>query len=250
MPITVIDKIKQKSGNFKLLDASDINWNTKIPVAQLPDNIATDEEMNQAIADAVAGIDQLHRVVIANGGTLPDVGKADTIYMLPETNPEAQNAYSEWMYVNNKWEKIGTSKVDLTNYPTTTQMNSAIGSAKTELKAYADTSESDAIKASKIYTDQEKAKYLPLTGGTVTGKITGLPEPSAPTDAANKAYVDAVVESTIPQGLLTEASFTTGTTKGTFKVKQKEVAIAGLNTMAYEDKSNYLTKDKLAWQTF
>lgn len=250
MPITVIDKIKQKSGNFKLLDSSDINWNTKIPVAQLPDNIATDEEMNQAIADAVAGIDQLHREVIGQGGTLPDVGKVDTIYMLPEQNSESDNSYSEWMYVNNKWEKIGTSKVDLTNYSTTVQMNSAIGTAKTELKAYADTAKSDAVKAAKIYTDQEKAKYLPLTGGTVTGKITGLPEPSAPTDAANKAYVDAIVESTIPQGMLTEASFTTGTTKGTFKVKQKEVAIAGLNTMAYEDKSNYLTKDKLTWQTF
>lgn len=250
MPITVIDKIKQKSGNFKLLDASDINWNVKIPTTQLPDNIATDEEMNQAIADAVAGIDQLHREVIGPDGTLPDVGKVDTIYMLPEKNPESGNSYSEWMYVNSKWEKIGTSKVDLTNYPTTTQMNSAIGTAKTELQRYADTAKADAVKAAKTYTDQEKAKYLPLAGGTVSGKITGLPEPSAPADAANKAYVDAAIAGMTPSNVLTEASFTTGTTRGTFKVKQKEVAIAGLNSMAYEDKNNYLTKDKLVWQTF
>lgn len=250
MPITVIDKIKQKSGDFKLLDSSDINWNSKIPVSQLPDDIATDAEMNQAIADAIAGIDQLHRVVIGTGGTLPDTGKIDTIYMLPETDPKSDNSYTEWMYVNNKWEKIGDSKVDLTNYPTTTQMNSAIGTAKSEAIKYADTVQTNAISAAKTYTDQEKAKYLPLSGGTVTGKITGLPEPTAAADATNKAYVDAAVLGATPQDMITEKDFSTGTTKGTFTVKTKEVSIAGLNSMAYEDKINYLTNDRLTWQTF
>lgn len=250
MPIAVIDKIKQKAGDFKLLDASDINWDIKISSTQLPDNLATDEEVNQAIAKAVAGIDQLHREVISQGGSLPATGKPDTIYMLPSTKPNAKDAYEEYLYVNGKWEKIGTSEVDLTNYITNTQLNSQIQETTQTLKSYADTQKNEAIKQAKVYTDQEKAKYLPLSGGTMTGKITGIVEPTQPADAVNKAYVDATVQGVSPQDMITLKDFKTGNNKGTFMVKEKEVSIAGLNSMAYEDKNQYLSRDRLEWKTF
>lgn len=80
MPITLIDKIKQKSGDFKLLDAVDIDWTGfKIPATNitLPDNVATDAEvdsklqnrpttdqMNSAIQQAIGKVDHLRRVVL------------------------------------------------------------------------------------------------------------------------------------------------------------------------------------------
>lgn len=243
MPITVIDKIKQKSGDFKLLDASDINWDIDVPSDSLPDNIPTKDEVNQSIADAVAGIDALTREVLAQGSTLPSTGNSNTIYMLPK----ADGTYIEYMYVNNKWEIIGNNDIDLTNYPTTSTVNNLINSAKSELKTYADTAETDAVAAAKTYTDQEKAKYLPLSGGRMTGKITGVVTPTADTDAASKAYVDAVAAGVTPANMLTVSDFSTGTTNGSFLVKNTTISIAGLKSAAYHEASDFLTIDRLTW---
>ena len=40
-----------------------------------------------------------------------------TIYLL-KTGEEDSNLYSEYIYVNNKWELLGTQKMDLSNYYT------------------------------------------------------------------------------------------------------------------------------------
>lgn len=43
-----------------------------------------------------------------------------TIYLVPKT-PSTNDAYDEYIYVNNSWEHIGSTEVDLTNYYTKTQ---------------------------------------------------------------------------------------------------------------------------------
>lgn len=53
-----------------------------------------------------------------------------TVYLVAiEDGGEAQNGYNEYIYVNNKWELIGNTKIDLTNYPTIEAMNAAIQEA-------------------------------------------------------------------------------------------------------------------------
>lgn len=39
-----------------------------------------------------------------------------TIYLVPKTTAEANNAYDEYIYVSNAWEHIGSTEVDLTDY--------------------------------------------------------------------------------------------------------------------------------------
>ena len=48
-----------------------------------------------------------------------------------------------------------------------TQNSSNLETAKQELSNKCD----EALSKAKAYTDQEKTKYLPLTGGTVTGDV-------------------------------------------------------------------------------
>ena len=48
-----------------------------------------------------------------------------------------------------------------------TQNSSNLETAKQELSNKCN----EALSQAKAYTDQEKAKYLPLTGGTVTGDV-------------------------------------------------------------------------------
>ena len=39
-----------------------------------------------------------------------------TIYFVPKTTAETNNAYDEYIYVSNAWEFIGSTEVDLTDY--------------------------------------------------------------------------------------------------------------------------------------
>ncbi len=66
------------------------------------------------VDDKIAAINTLKRAVVE---TLPvtDIDP-NTIYMILKTSPELHNVYDEWMYINNEWELIGTTEVDLTNY--------------------------------------------------------------------------------------------------------------------------------------
>lgn len=55
---------------------------------------------------------------------LPDTGKANTLYMVPNTakSENSVNQYDEFMWINEAWEYIGASGVDLTGYVKETDM--------------------------------------------------------------------------------------------------------------------------------
>lgn len=52
-----------------------------------------------------------------------------TVYLLKTSETETSNLYTEYIYVNGIWEKLGTQKLDLSNYPTIGDMNVAINTA-------------------------------------------------------------------------------------------------------------------------
>ena len=75
------------------------------------------------VEQVVAGIETgaLKRAVVA---TLPSSGiDENTIYMVERTNSETNNVYDEYLYLNNNWEKIGSTEVDLTDYATKTYVD-------------------------------------------------------------------------------------------------------------------------------
>ena len=51
-----------------------------------------------------------------------------TVYLLPNNSGETSNLYDEYIYTT-QWEKLGTQTVDLSDYPTTSEMNNAISAA-------------------------------------------------------------------------------------------------------------------------
>nr|DAH02327.1 MAG TPA: hypothetical protein [Caudoviricetes sp.] len=251
MPVQLIDKIKQKNnGTFKLVDASDINWNVNIPSDKVPAEYVKKDAMNTAIANAVAGAPHLKRVVLAKGSTLPSTGEENTIYMLPDLT-ESSNEYTEYFWVNGKFEKIGGSKTDLTNYPSKSEMNTAINAAKSAASTDAQNKANKALTDAKAYTDKEKAKYLPLAGGTLSGKVKYAANQSISdnNDLATKAYVDATTAGARPNDMLTSSQITTGTVNGTIKVKDKNVQVFGLKSAAYHESTDFLTPDDLTWHS-
>lgn len=62
-------------------------------------------------------ISQIPKFEISVVSTLPTSNiSTTTIYLVPSTNTETNNIYTEYIYTNNKWEIIGTQTLDLSGY--------------------------------------------------------------------------------------------------------------------------------------
>lgn len=179
----------------------------------------TKNETDSAIAAAVAAAPHLKRSIITE---LPDAGSADanTIYMVGTGEGSEDSNYKEYMVINGKFELIGDSKVDLTDYAT---------------KGYADQAKTDAISAaaadatSKANTAEQNAKTY------TDSKISAL----AKTDSAvADNYVTSVSQTdgviTVTRAELPVKSVTEGATNGTIAVNGTDVAVHGLGSAAYK----------------
>lgn len=93
----------------------------------------------------------------------------NTIYMVPKQTQSGDQYYDEYIYTNNRWEKIGDTQVSLDGYATEQYVDSAI---------------SDALE---LLDD-----YAPLANPAFTGTPTA-PTPSTDTGIANKKYVDDAI---------------------------------------------------------
>jgi hypothetical protein len=97
---------------------------TGAPKAPTPDtddsstNIATTAFVQAAVAAGVAGITGFEFEVVS---ALPGTGETGKIYLV-SNGGSTQNAYDEYIWVNNSWEKIGTTAVDLSGYWSKTEL--------------------------------------------------------------------------------------------------------------------------------
>lgn len=78
----------------------------------------TASQVQSTINSAIGSITGIDFQIVES---LPQTGESGTIYLISNsgTNP---NIYDEYIYVNNSFEKIGTTDVDLTGYLKTTDM--------------------------------------------------------------------------------------------------------------------------------
>lgn len=85
-------------------------------------------ETDSKIAQAVAAASHLKYQIVES---LPDADQdANTVYLVAKDDAAAgQDAYIEYMWINDNWEIIGDTSVDLTNYYTKAQTDQAITTA-------------------------------------------------------------------------------------------------------------------------
>lgn len=83
------------------------------------------------VASAVANAGHLKREKVS---ALPGVAtaKENVIYMVSNSTT-GDNKFDEYMLIDGAWEKTGSSDIDLSGYPTTEQMNTAISNAHTAI---------------------------------------------------------------------------------------------------------------------
>ena len=84
----------------------------------------TAQDVDDAIADAVAGITEIDFEVVQE---LPQTGEKGIIYLLGNSG-SAPNVYDEYIWVSNTFEKIGTTAVDLSGYVQASEMHALTNS--------------------------------------------------------------------------------------------------------------------------
>ena len=88
----------------------------------LIDDRYTKEEINDMIS-----VIPKFAISVVNQLPIEDISTT-TVYLLPNNSGETSNLYDEYIYTT-QWEKLGTQTVDLSDYPTISEMNSAINAA-------------------------------------------------------------------------------------------------------------------------
>ena len=95
-------------------------------------NYYTKSEVNSHISS-------IPKFAIAVVTDLPTSNISNTTIYLKKTGDDTQNLYTEYIYVNNKWEQLGTQKLDLSGYLTKTDAsNTYLGKTATATDATGD----------------------------------------------------------------------------------------------------------------
>lgn len=104
-----LSKIKLNGIEYEVKDATARSNITVINNA----GYQTESDVNSLIATAIGNINQFNVAIVS---TLPTTN-IDNHTMYFKANEEAgNNIYDEYMYINNNWEIIGSTAIDLSNY--------------------------------------------------------------------------------------------------------------------------------------
>lgn len=133
-----------------------------------------------------AEISSIPKFAIEVVNTLPTTDiSTTTVYLLANSSSESQNLYDEYIYVSDKWEKLGTQTVDLSGYvPTSRTINGKALTGNITLSA----SDVSALPDSTMIPS--KTSDLTNDSGFITGvtwnDVTEKPSSFTP-DAHNQA---------------------------------------------------------------
>lgn len=127
---------KQPAGDYALRsDIPDVSSFITKTVADLVNYYNKNETYTQAeikaLIEAVKTIDM--EIVPAK----PDKPKSNIIYLIPN-GKAGNNIYDEYVYVNDKWELIGSTDIDLSNYYNKAEIDSKINIELSEEEKYTD----------------------------------------------------------------------------------------------------------------
>lgn len=186
-------------------------------------NYYTKDQVNSQISS-------IPKFAIAVVTDLPTANISNTTIYLKKTGSDTQNLYTEYIYVNSKWEQLGTQKLDLSGYLTKTD------ASNTYLGKY-----TAAISANKLNSNAGSAtqpiyfsKGVPVACTYTLGK-------SVPSDAK---FTDTVYyhPSTHPASMITGLS--TVATSGSYTDLSDRPT---LGSAASKDVRNSTTLGTIGW---
>lgn len=141
---------------------------TKLSEFENDKNFKTESEIQSMIEKASS----LKKEVVTS---LPTTGKDDVIYLVQDPKGKDNNNYLEYLWLNDKYELIGSTQVDLSGYAkssTVTQIQSQLGLVKEQLDYKLD-KEKDKAKLVQNTDWQDDTTYTtPYFVGQAVGTLT------------------------------------------------------------------------------
>lgn len=145
----------------------------------------TKAEVNKIVKD-------LSSISIMKVDSLPTSNiKENVIYLVPVTSKQDDDKFDEYMYISSKWERIGSAKVDLSNYYTKAEVNALLNNKEPSISKLGIAKGGTGASTSKgaafnLFQDiNESITDLEDTDSIVTGVVT----PSATTGPFKKMNV-------------------------------------------------------------
>ena len=132
-------------------------------------NLQTSSQVQSAITTALGNITGFEISIVQ---TLPAAGNQGTFYFVPNSQGSGNNVYDEYVYINNSWEKIGTTEIDLSDYL-----------QKTDIAAWAKAANKPSYTASEVGAVATTAPAAGITNQDITNWNNKLS--SAPVTSVN-----------------------------------------------------------------
>ena len=117
------------------------------------------EDVATELGDQITSIPKFDIKVVPSLESVTEPDKA-TVYLVT-TGEETQNLYTEYIYTEGKWEKLGTQTVDLTDYITTGTLSTTVAEID------------DKIAAVKVNVNVDGATGTYVTVGATVDQATG-----------------------------------------------------------------------------
>lgn len=137
--------------------------------------VYTKEEADTAIATAIAGASHLKREIV-NVLPIENIDE-NTIYMVPKANgAQGEDAYNEYMYLNETWELIGDTVTDLADYAKTEDVYTK-EEANVLLGAKVDAVEGKEL-SSNDFTDELAEKLAGIAAGAEVNIVKSVEQES------------------------------------------------------------------------
>ena len=113
---------------------------------------AKSADVTEEIASAVSGVTQIDYSVVEQ---LPSTGKKGIIYLVANSD-SGNNIYDEYIYINSKFEKLGSREMDLSSYAKKTEIPTKV-SALTNDSGYQNSTQVNSLIDAKLVaiTDTE-----------------------------------------------------------------------------------------------
>ena len=113
---------------------------------------AKSADVTKEIASAVSGVTQIDYSVVE---ALPSTGKKGVIYLVANSG-SGNNIYDEYIYINSKFEKLGSREMDLSSYAKKTDIPTKVSSLTNDSGYQTATQVTSAINAKLVVmTDTE-----------------------------------------------------------------------------------------------
>ena len=117
-------------------DPEDLMKNQKEIAVIDDENASTDSTYSSAKIEELITVGGFEIKVV---DVLPTVGESGVLYLVPSQTRAEDNIHDEYIWVDNNWELIGSTGVDLSNYYTTGQTNALLSNYYTTGQTYSTT---------------------------------------------------------------------------------------------------------------